>query len=76
MKTTVVFSKFYMFSLNKQFFPYFVMETLHCSGVELPIVFLDASSHLYIRSCPSVRRMDGRSVTRFFLNAENERFSS
>ena len=41
---------------------------------------LDASSHLYMRSCPSVGRMDGRMdgwlVTRFFFfNAENEPFS-
>ena len=46
--------------------------------------FLDASSHLYIRSCPSVGPSDGRSVGRsvgwmvrnlFFSNAENEPFS-
>ena len=50
--------------------------------------FLDASSHLYIRVCPSARRSVGRSVGRsdgwsvewmvrnpFFLNAENEPFS-
>jgi len=46
--------------------------------------FLDASSHLYMRSCPSVgpsvRPSVGRSVrpslcNLFFLNAENELFS-
>ena len=43
-------------------------------------LFLDASSHLYMRSCPSVGRLVGPSDGRldgnpFFLNAENEQFS-
>ena len=38
--------------------------------------FLDASSHLYMRSCPSVGRMVGPSLCNaFFLNGENEPFS-
>ena len=41
--------------------------------------FLDASSHLYMRSCPSDGRSDGRSVgpmvTRFFFNIELKPFS-
>ncbi len=39
-------------------------------------LFLDASSHLYMRSCPMDGWSVGPSVTRFFLNAENEQFSS
>ena len=41
----------------------------------LQVQFLDASSHLYMRLCPSVRRSVGWSVTLFFLNAEKEPFS-
>ena len=42
--------------------------------------FLDASSHLYMRSCPSVGWLVGPSVgpsvgNPFFSNAENELFS-
>ena len=37
--------------------------------------FLDASSHLYMRSCPSVGWLVGPSVGNpFFLNVENEQF--
>ena len=42
---------------------------------ELHALFLDASSHLYMRSCPSVRRSVRRIAGWFFLNAENELFS-
>ena len=44
------------------------------------ITFLDASSHLYMRVCPSVRRSVGRSVgrsvrgSRFRQKRENRRF--
>ena len=34
--------------------------------------FLDASTHLYMRVCPSVRWSVGRWVTRFFQTAELE----
>ena len=42
--------------------------------------FLDGSTHLYMRVCPSVRRMVGPSVRRsvrnlFFSNVKNGQFS-
>ena len=49
-----------------------------CNIFKNLIVFLDASSHLYMRSCPSVRRSVrrsvGPSVTCFFFNIKLKHF--
>ena len=40
------------------------------------VTFLEGSTHLYMRACPYVGRMDGWSVrNRFFSNAKNGKFS-
>ena len=52
--------------------PLFCPELAGLSDESIIATFLDASSHLYMRVCPSVGRMVGNP---FFLNAENEPFS-